>query len=256
MFTNPWKIAACLLVLVSLVLLASGCGEQAESKPKLVVLCGSSFVPPIEQLINEFEAATGVTVEYTTAGSEDFLPQVKAAAIGDILVTHDPYLDYVRQAGRYADQVTVGYVAPVLAVQPGNPRKLTRIEDLAKPNLRVALSNPKYSTCGEMVFALLKKKGILDAVMANVGNRLTKGHSELGNLVKTDAVDAVMMWNGVAHTFLPKIQVVATPYEYDHEIRVHVIALNYSAHPDLVRQFMDLVRRRGKAAFAEHGYVK
>jgi len=68
-----------------------------------------------------------------------------------------------------------------------------------------------------MVRDLLQKKGIYDAVMKNVETRLTKGHSNLGNLLKTGAVDAVLMWNGVANTFEEHLDVVKTPYEYDSE---------------------------------------
>jgi ABC-type molybdate transport system substrate-binding protein len=74
--------------------------------------------------------------------------------------------------------------------------------------------------------------------MKNVENRLTKGHSNLGNLLKTQTVDAVIMWNGVAHTFRDSLDVVKTPYEYDEEIRVHIIGLSYSEEPESVRQFI------------------
>ena len=89
-----------------------GPGEKEE----LVLLCGSSFVPPTEQLCSEFAAKTGIKIVTTVAGSEDFLPLVKAGRKGDILVTHDPYLDYVADANALADHVHVGFVAPVLAV--------------------------------------------------------------------------------------------------------------------------------------------
>ena len=64
------------------------------------------------------------------------------------------------------------------------------------------------------------------------------------------------MWNGVAHTFKEHLQVVRTPYEYETEIRVHVIGLSYSRRPQLVKRFMALVRAEGPRIFAEHGYVK
>ena len=92
------------LLLLSLCLLsfmpAIGCSkkEALQKSRELVVLCGSSFVPPTEQLCSEFTAKTGIKVVSTTAGSEDFLPLVKTGQKGDILVTHDPYLDYVRDA--------------------------------------------------------------------------------------------------------------------------------------------------------------
>jgi molybdate transport system substrate-binding protein len=141
-------------------------------------------------------------------------------------------------------------------VQPGNPKGLTRIEDLTRPGLKVALSNPEYSTCGEMVFELLEKKGIKDAVMKNVGNRLIKEHPILCNQLKTNTVDAIITWKGVAHTFRDSIEVVPTPYEYDKEIRVHIIGLNYSKEPELLKKFIELARNRGPAVFAEYGYVK
>ncbi len=235
-----------------------GCSkkETGNEQKELVILCGSSFPKPMEQLYSEFTAQTGIKTVITIAGSEDFLPLVKAGQKGDILVTHDPYLDYVADANALADYVHVGFVAPVLAVQKGNPKGLTSIRDLTRPGLKVALTDPKYSTCGEMVFALLDKKGIKEAVMKNVENRLTKGHSNLGNFLKTQAVDAVIMWNGVAHTFRDSLEVVRTPYEYDEEIRVHIIGLSYSKEPESLKQFIEFTRTRGPDIFAEYGYVK
>lgn len=237
---------------------AASCDGKAESSTKeLVILCGSSFVPPTDALVAAFKKAhPDVDVQMTSAGSEDFLPHVKMKDQGSILVTHDPYLDETRKAGALADSAQVGFVAPVLAVQPGNPKGLTSIKDLDTPGLKVALSNPQYSTCGEMVEQLLKKKGLHDAVMRNVENRLTKGHGNLGTFLKTKTVDAVIMWNGVAHTFKDSLEIVKTPYEYDEEIRVHVIGLNYAPSQDVVHDFVDFAKREGTRIFTEHGYVK
>ena len=204
-----------LLISVFGLVVIAGCSKkEKEDKPEeLVILCGSSFPKPMEQLYSEFTAQIGIKTIITIAGSGDFLPLVKASQKGDILVTHDPYLDYVADANDLADYVQVGFVAPVLAVQKGNPKGLTSVRDLTRPGLKVALTDPKYCTCGEMVFALQDKKGIKETVMKNVENRLTKGHSNLGNFLKTQAVDAVIMWNGVAHTFCDSVDVVKTPYE-------------------------------------------
>jgi len=259
---------AALLLLIPIL---AGCGSKDRPQPtvtpttptetpaaadELVILAGSSFLPPTEQLIAEFGKATGLKITYTTGGSEDLLPHVKDKLKGDIFITHDPFMESTKKAGSYADHVEVGFVAPVLAVQKGNPKEIKSTGDLAKPGLKVALSDPRYSTCGEMVEALLKKKGIYEAVMKNVDTRLTKGHSNLGNFLKTQAVDAVIMWNGVANTFKEHIDVVKTPYEYDTEIRVHVIGLSYSKQPKAVEKFMAFVRENGPRIFAEKGYVK
>jgi molybdate transport system substrate-binding protein len=255
-----WSRTVLLLLLLGMIALApmlSCRGKKPDAEEKeLVVLCGSSFPKPMEQLCSEFTAQTGVKFAMTVAGSENHLPLIKTAQMGDIFVTHDPYLNYVADANALLDSAHVGFVCPVVAVQAGNPKGVSNIDDLAKPGLKVALSNPEYSTCGEMVFALLEKKGIKDAVMKNVENRLTKGHSELGTFLKTKTVDAVIMWNGVAHTFRESVDVVRTPYEYDKEIRVHIIGLSYTKQPESVKKFIEFARAKGPNIFADYGYVK
>ena len=251
---SPTLLLMCLISFMPVI----GCSKK-ETPPKtteLMILCGSSFVPPTEQLCSEFEAQTGIQIVHTVGGSEDLLPHVKAGIKGDIFITHDPYLDYTRDANALEDDVQVGFVAPVLVVQKGNPKGIKSVEDLTMPGLKVALTDPQYSTAGEMVFALLEKKGMKDAVMKNVQNRLTKGHSNIGTFLKTQAVDAGIMWNGVAHTFRDSLEVVKTPYEYEQEIRVHIMGLSYSKQPEELGQFIEFVRKRGPAIFAEHGYVK
>ncbi|MDH4238139.1 MAG: substrate-binding domain-containing protein [Phycisphaerae bacterium] len=254
--TRTYKSVVVLVILSALLI--TGCSkDKTESEDnELIVLCGSSFSNPMNELCSQFTEQTGIKFATTVSGSENHLPLIKTAHEGDIFVTHDPYLDYVRDANFLSDYVHVGYVSPVLAVQPGNPKKISSIQDLTRPGLKVALSNPEYSTCGEMVFALLEKKGIKDAVMKNVENRLLKGHPELCNLLKTKTVDAIITWNGVAHTFRDSVEIVPTPYEYDKERRVHIIGLNYSKHPDLLKQFLEFARKRGEAVFKKHGYVK
>lgn len=259
--TSMKKMGKYLSPIVLVILFAlsiTGCGkDETESEAKeLVVLCGSSFPNPMDELCSQFTKETGIKFATTVAGSESHLPIIKTAHKGDIFVTHDPYLDYVRDANFLLDSVHVGYVSPVLAVQKGNPKEINSIQDLTRPGIKVALSNPEFSTCGEMVFALLEKKGIKEAVMKNVENRLLKGHPELCNLLKTKTVDAIITWNGVAHTFRDSVEVVPTPYEYDEERRVHIIGLNYSKKPNLLRKFIEFAKKRGEAVFAKHGYVK
>jgi len=252
------RIAIVFVLISAWAVLSTGCrkAEVQGEKQELVLLCGSSFVPPAEQLCSQFTAQTGIEIVRTVGGSEDFLPLIKAGRKGDIFITHDPYLTYVADANALAAHIQVGFVAPVLAVAKGNPKGLSSIEDLTRPGLKVVLTDPQYSTCGELVFALLEKKGIKEKVLKNVENRLTKGHSNIGTFLETGAVDAGIMWNGVAHTFRDSLEIVPTPYEYDKEIRVHIIGLSYSKQPELLKQFIEFARNRGPEIFAKHGYVK
>jgi molybdate transport system substrate-binding protein len=226
------------------------------SEVELLILCGSSFRPPMEKLVAMYEKQTGVRLLMSFGGSEDHLPHVQAKAMGDFYVAHTPYMQYTRDAGALLREVDVGFLAPVLVVAKGNPKQIKRIEDLAQPGVSVVLPNPEYSTCGQMVEKLLEKKQIKDAVMKNAGGALMKHHSEIGNQLKLGTREAGIMWNGVAHNFLDAIDIVPTPYEYDEQIQVAVMGLSYTKHPEAVEKFLDFVEKHGKDVFSEFGYVK
>jgi molybdate transport system substrate-binding protein len=230
-------------------------GDSASGDP-LTILCGSSFRPPMEKLTEMYEQEAGGKTELSFGGSEDHLPNVQAKAAGDVYVTHSPFQQYTQEAGALLRDVPVGFLAPVLVVPKGNPEQIQSIDDLAKPGLQVLLTNPDFSTCGEMTFALLEKKGIKDAVLKNVGNAMFKHHSEIGNKLKLGFGDAGIMWNGVANNFLDAIEVVPAPYEYDEEIRVSVMGLSYSKQPEELEEFLNFVETHGPEVFKEFGYVK
>ena len=233
----------------------AGGDERADAVP-ITILCGSSFRPPMEKLTSMYEEETGAKTELSFGGSEDHLPNVKAKIAGDVYVSHSPFQQYTQEADALLRDVPVGFLAPVLVVPKGNPKGIKSIDDLTKPDLQVLLTNPEFSTCGEMTFALLEKKGIKDAVLKNVGNAMFKHHSEIGNKMKLGFGDAGIMWNGVANNFLDAIEIVPVPYEYDDEIRVSVMGLSYTKQPEKVQKFLDFVEVHGPEVFKEFGYVK
>ena len=252
-----WRMKIASMVLLAPVLFALGRAPSPAAEDKeIMVLCGTSFGPPTEKLIKMFKKETGVKAVISFGGSEDLLPQVKIGRVGDVFITHDPYMKYTKDEKAMLRWIHVGHVAPALVVKKGNPKKLKRFEDLARPGLRVLLPNPDYSTCGEMVFGLLEEKGNREAVLKNVGNALFRSHADIGNKMKLGVGDAAIMWKGVAHNYRDAIDIVPCPYEYDEEIRVGVIGLSYTKNKAEVERVLKFVDKHGKAVFKEFGYVK
>ncbi len=240
-------------LIAGMVLAVCGCGSEVD---EIEVLCGGSFRPPMEKLAKQFEEETGCLATLVFGQCEDHLPRVKMHTVGDVFVCHDPFIQYTEDAGAMLRYVQVGYVAPVLVVKKGNPERIERIEDLARPGLRVVLSNPEFSTCGEMVFALLDKKKIKEAVLKNVGNALVRTHAQTAAQIKLGHRDAGVMWNGIAHNWLDALEIIPGPYQYDQEVRVAAVGLSYSKKKDRVEQFLKFVETHGEEIFKEFGYVK
>ena len=248
-----WTLAA---FAVGMLLATIGCTPGGPPANEIEVLCGGSFRPPMEKLAKEFEEETGCRATLVFGQCEDHLPKIKEHIIADVFVCHDPFIRFTEEAGALQRYVLVGYVSPVLVVAKGNPKKLERFEDLARPGLRVVLPNPEFSTCGEMVFALLEKKQIKEAVLENVGNAQVRTHAQSAAQIKLGHRDAGIMWNGIAHNWLDALEIIPGPYEYDQEVRVAVVGLSYSKRQDKVEKFLKFVETRGKEIFAEFGYVK
>ncbi len=270
MWIEKWTRLVGLSFGLALAVICGGCGPKsvsesdatatkpvAESKDEtIMVLCGSSFRLPMEKLAAEYEQKTGRKLEMAYGGSEDHLPRVKMKKYGDVFVTHTPFMQYTRDAGALLREISVGSFSPALVVKKGNPKKVQSIDDLKREGLRVILPNPEYSTCGQMIFTLLEKKGIKEAVLKNVENALVRSHAQVAAPIKMGHRDAGIMWNGIANNWLDSIEIVPTPYEYDQEIGVSVMGLSYTKKKEAVEAFLDFVDKRGKPIFKEFGYEK
>ncbi len=52
-----------------------------------------------------------------------------------------------------------------LAVQQGNPKQVRGFKDLLREDVKIGLSHREYSTRGRIVWALLKKYGMAEAML-------------------------------------------------------------------------------------------
>jgi molybdate transport system substrate-binding protein len=230
----------------------TGCGQH-EPDNRIHVLCGTSMALPMKEIADAFTKAKGVVVEFDLGGSETLLPKVLVGSPGDVYVCHDPFEAKVREAGKESDAVVTGWLCPIVVTTLGNPKSVRDWDDLAKPGLRLGIGDPRYSTCGEMFVAELRRRGLEEKVMRNVVVQ-ARTHGELALAVTTGALDAAAVWNFVAPEYQGKLEQTAISAEYP-EVRVTVIGLSASAAPVLRDEFLQWCRRpESLALFVKHGY--
>jgi molybdate transport system substrate-binding protein len=230
----------------------AGCGPRGSS-PAVRVLCGTSMAQPMKEIAEAFTQSRGTTVEFDLGGSETLLPKVLAGSVGDIYVCHDPFEAKVREAGKFSDSVVTGWLCPIVVSGVGNPKGVRGWNDLTKPGLRLGIGDPRYSTCGEMFVAELRRRGLEAKVMGNVVMQ-ARTHGELAMAVTTGALDAAAVWNFVAPQYQGKLEQIPVIADCP-AVRVTVIGLSASAHPALRDEFLHWCRRpESIAVFAKHGY--
>jgi len=172
-----------------------------------------------------------------------------------VFVCHDPFEAKLVGIGRMMDSVTVGYLEPVLAVRPGNPRDIRGLADLARPGLQFGMGDPRYSTAGELFVNLLRERGLHDAVMSNVVFQ-GRTHADIANSLILGPVDAVAIWNFAIPLHRGKLQVVGTDARYP-ETRVTIVGLTASKNPELRDAFLQWCRQSSvQDVFRQHGYTR
>ena len=233
----------------------SGCDKapsSGQARERLRVLCSSSMAAPMQELGKLFTATHDAQIDFDLGGSETLLPKILTGVPADLFVCHDPFEEKLKAAGRWTNTVVVGYLEPVVAVRPGNPKGLRRLEDLAQPGLKIGIGDPRYSTCGELFMEALQRRGLRDAVMKQVVLQ-SRSTTDVANGLVIGSLDVGVIWNFNAVLYTGKLDVVAAHMDCA-DVRVTVVGLTQSPQPqwrDAFLQWCDrpaaleLFRRQG-----------
>lgn len=118
-----------------------------------------------------FEAQAGVGIAYTGAFAAALGKSLLASGTTDVFAGR--VLDLakkLRTAGRMEYFRPLCFTSYVLVTPTGNPKGIATVQDMAKPGVRVAMAPEASPPGGQAVMGLLKKAGIVEAVMKNVAD--------------------------------------------------------------------------------------
>ena len=232
---------------------------------KLRIGCGGSMRPPVEELAALFEAETGCKTLRDYGGSGTVLLQIEESKEGDVYICHDPFAYTCEEKGLSAKWHTVAIMEPTLAVQRGNPKQVKGMKDLLREDLKVGLSHREYSTRGRIIWAIMRKHSMADAMLERA--IFEERTHTLVNQLKLGAVDVATLWDAPAKA-MEEIDVVPIETEYQidaitsatskrtynpQRIKVTTVRLTTAAEPLLAAQFAKLcLSETGQAALKKH----
>src|SRR5512142_1995301 len=139
----------------------SPAGSSTPATGTITVVAAASLTGAFTQLGKQFEAAhKGDTVRFSFGPSSGLEAQITSGAPADVFASASPAnMQGVVSAGdasspqNFAKNITEG------AVPPGNPAKVTSVNDLAKKSVKVALCQPQVP-CGVVAAEVFKNVGI------------------------------------------------------------------------------------------------
>ncbi len=262
-----------LLGILLLVVLA-GCTKKEAPGP-LLCHVGGTMRPVFEKLVELYRQETGQKIEINSADSGELLAHIELQGQGDLYVCHDPFLDVIMNRGLAVDGWTLAEISPVIIVSKGNPKDIRGLQDLARADVQLALTDPNASTLGRMLPTIFAKAGMdLPALMLKKNVIIHRSGSYVANLVQMKNADAALVWGAVAvlrgreldsipivpeHLPVPYVDAVtsATGKAYTlAPVRVTICSLKCSRQPKQTRAFMEFVASdRARKTLEDYGFL-
>ena len=191
------------LVAVSATLLAAGCGGSSSGSgpsgsgsQKVTVFAASSLTDAFTDIGKAYEAAhSGAKVTFSFAASSDLVQQVQQGAPADVIAT---------ASTKTMDEVSKELASParpfarnklVIVTEPGNPKHIKTLADLAKKGVLVVLA-AEGVPAGDYARQALSDAQVTvhpKSLEDNVRGVLTKvelGEADAGIVYVTDALVA------------------------------------------------------------------
>jgi molybdate transport system substrate-binding protein len=222
-------------LLAAVALLAAAC---TSADAGVTVLAAAS-------LTEAFTELGGATFSF--AGSPQLVAQVEAGAPVDVIATADPEaMARLVRAGLVDVPQTFARNRLAIAVEPGNPERITGLADLARPGLKVVLADPAVPA-GRYARQALDRAGTavrpvsLELDVKAVAAKVAAGEADAGIVYATDV-------GGSARVDIPDAANVIATYPV---AVVRATGDRAGAEAFVLR----LLGHAGRAALAKHGFV-
>lgn len=173
-------------------------GSSASTAASTVtVFAAASLAEAFDELAERFEAEHPLTdVVLNSGGSAALSQQIVQGAPADVFASAaEPPMQAVIDAGLASDAAVLATNTLELVAPAGNPAGITGLDDLARPELRVALCDVSVP-CGAASATLLERQGVAasaDTLESDVTAVLTKvvlGEVDAALVYRTDVIAA------------------------------------------------------------------
>jgi len=164
------------------------------------------------------------------------------------------YIEIATEKGLVGYKTPIAYHIPVITVPLGNPARITGLEDLIRPGVKVVCGDPKVAAIGKIGNKILAKNGLKEAFWKKDVDT-TATMNELIIYIAMGQADAALNWWDTVKS-VEKIEVVQIPKEKNLVKVIPIGVTTFSEHPESARGFVDFcASKEGLAIFRKHGFV-
>jgi molybdate transport system substrate-binding protein len=256
-FTLQRRLVFIVLILVALVVITPACSGGSSST--LTVFAAAGAKPALDEICAAYREKSNVVVEVTYGGGGEVLSQLELDRSGDVYVA--PEQSFMQKAVEkqlvVPEIVTaIAWMVPVIAVPVENPQSITKLEDLARPGVRVAVTRPETTLLGKYAPEIFEKAGLADAIGQNIVTEAARPDSLLTMLVMGQ-VDAAILWNFYEVQSADDVAVIyLAPEQLTGIGEMRAAVTSFTENEDEAQRFVDFLGSpEVKKIFEELGYI-
>lgn len=258
------RYALICTLLVVCALFAAGCTSTpntgtapgtttAGTQSSILVFAGAGLKAPLDEIGPAFTRKTGIAVQYNYGGAGTLVTQMNLTRKGDVFMPGSTTeFKTAKDQGLVSESQLVAYHVPVIAVQKGNPKNITSLQDFAQPGLKIALGDVNATAIGKAGAKMFRNLNITATVEKNVVTR-TPTINELTIIMNTGQADAALLT--LDQIDATKVDAITIPVSDNAVLITPIGVTTYSQNTDAADKFVAYVASdEGKAFFAKHGF--
>ena len=181
---------------IGLACTLSACG-RSDAKANIDLYAAASLSTAMTSIAEAFEnAEPNIRIVLNFAGSATLVEQIKQGAPADVVVFADDkqMADLVGNGNVNKDSATtIATNSLTLVIEKGNPLNITRLSDLASPQIRTVLCDVTQP-CGKYSAQILERANIVveprsrETSVSGVTQKVASGEADAGIVYVTDAL--------------------------------------------------------------------
>lgn len=232
--------------------------DQWANSPEILIFSGSMLRPAIEQTLADFQKRENCKIITVYEGCGTLISQMKAGANPAFYYSCDTtFLDQVQDRFEQGTILTSNQI--IIIVPKGNPKNITNLSDLTKPNLKIGIAHPTKSALGALTQTMLKNQNLLTPLnqSGNLTILASKG-DELVTQMQANALDAALIYNSNAlssEDITNNCTIIHLNLPEANATQPFASAKNTN-HPNLLKRLeKNLQTQQQKQSFQTHGFT-
>jgi molybdate transport system substrate-binding protein len=234
-------------------------GDKWAVTPELRIDCGGVNREAVQRTITEFQEREGCVVDVVYAGCGTLVGKMQTGDQGlpDLFVTCDAsYMDKAQIAlgNPFGTDVRLSSTPIVLLVKKGNPHEVQKLEDLAKPGIKVGTTDPAASTLGDISHQLIKATGKFPEVEKNIVMMADTAHTLIQSMEAGEKLDVVMVYEANIQHLNDRFDYITLTQDMATAVQ-NVAAKKDTDFPNLAERLMSvLASADSKRRFEQLGF--